>query len=125
MDLTAINLTINGLSVGDEGSYKVSLQDLDNEGYRSITTGKLIRNRIRKDVYKIYLSFPISSLDRVSNILKAIDGETFNVSFYDVINKVQVTRQMYSGDRSFNYVIANKNGYRALVQELTFNLIEV
>ncbi len=119
-----IGLKIDGLEVNDEAVYDVELSDLDNEGYRNITNGELIRNRIRSRIYKISLSFDIAEIDRASNILKAIDKETFDVELFDIYTMKRETRKMYVGNRTFGYIVVQKGEFKYVVQALKFNLIE-
>ena len=51
---TKVHLKINGLEVLDNSVYNVELSDADLDSYRSVADAHLIRNRIRKDIYKIY-----------------------------------------------------------------------
>ena len=120
-----IGLTINGLPVADMATYEVELSDLDNEGYRSIITGKLIRNRIRKDVVKISLVFNAVDIPRAGEILRALGGETFTVGYYDVVNQAQRNITMYAGAKTFGYVPVQNGPFKVMTQALTFNLIEV
>ena len=55
--IEALHLKINGLEVLDNSVYNVELSDADLDSYRSVADAHLIRNRIRKDIYKIKLEF--------------------------------------------------------------------
>ena len=51
--------------------------DLDADSYRSVVTGKLIRNRIRSGVCKFELKFNGLTASECSTILRAIEPASF------------------------------------------------
>lgn len=73
-----------------------SFNDLDNNSYRSVVTGVLIRNRIRKRVGKWEFSFDAISAQVLSEILEATENEYF---FIQVRNgdELTSTKKVYSG----------------------------
>lgn len=60
-------------------SYKISWEDLDNDSYRSVTNGNLIRNVIKRRWAKISMSWNVLSASQVNTILTAVnqDNTTF------------------------------------------------
>lgn len=124
MNPEVIRLKIDGIEVNDEATYEVELSDADNEGYRNITDAKLIRNRIRSRIYKISLSFDIARIDRASEILHAIDKESFQVELFDIYTKQRVIKEMYVGNRTYGYIVVQDGEFKYITQGLKFNLIE-
>lgn len=60
-------------------SYKISWEDLDNDSYRSVTNGNLIRNVIKRRWAKISLSWTFLTASQISTILSAVNKD--NVYF--------------------------------------------
>ena len=56
--------------------YKLSWEDLDHDSYRSVVTGNLIRNVVKRRWVKISLSFKYLTASEVDAILKAVNKAT-------------------------------------------------
>lgn len=127
--MSAISLQVfyNGVwvSLPAPSEYKVSMEDLDGENSkRYITTGRLKRSRIRKNVFKISLSYKLTNLDKLSLMLDAVSEEaTFRAKFYHPIRKAMVEREFYNSKKSYSYKHLGNGVYR--VEGLSFDLTEV
>lgn len=60
-------------------TYKLNWEDLDNDSYRSVTNGNLIRNVIRRRWVKLSLSWKVISESDVSTICQSVNRD--NVYF--------------------------------------------
>ena len=95
--------------------------DLDNEGIRPFKTGVLRRNRIRKNVMSIGLSWENISPKTAENILALVDEQTFSVNVYDRTQKKRVNKTMY---RSADVTYREEKYVGGYVAFLSFSLIE-
>ena len=95
--------------------------DLDNEGIRPFKTGVLRRNRIRKNVMSIGLSWENISPKTAENILALVDEQTFSVNVYDRTQKKRVNKTMY---RSADVTYREEKYIGGYVAFLSFSLIE-
>ena len=94
---------------------------------RSVNDGILIRNRKRKGIYKLEFKYDLLTVDVAREILNHIEPVFFNVNFYAVDKGERITRQMYVGDRSFEWTLAvplGKTEPELCITELSFNFIE-
>ena len=57
-------------------TYKISWEDLDNDSYRSVTNGNLIRNVIKRRWAKISFSWDVLTDAQVSTICSAVNTGT-------------------------------------------------
>ena len=64
----------NNVLMPSPSTYKISWEDLDNDSYRSVTNGNLIRNVIKRRWAKVSLSWNVLSADKVNTILNAVNG---------------------------------------------------
>ena len=117
-----IKIMINGKELPTPSSYSVNLEDVDSDSIRIITTGKLIRSRIKPEVIKISLSYNLNEMTDILKILEMIRPVTFQASLflpqYGIIGEVE----MYANQKGYNY-IHTANGAKA--QAFSFDLQEV
>ena len=102
-------------------SLPYQFSDLDNEGIRPFKTGVLRRNRIRKNVMSIGLSWENISPKTAENILALVDEQTFSVNVYDRTQKKRVNKTMY---RSADVTYREEKYVGGYVAFLSFSLIE-
>lgn len=57
-------------------SYKINWEDLDNDSYRSVTNGNLIRNVIKRRWAKISMGWNVLTDEEVSTICSAVNVDT-------------------------------------------------
>lgn len=57
-------------------SYKLNWEDLDNDSYRSVTNGNLIRNVIKRRWVKLALKWSVLQATDVSTICSAVNTDT-------------------------------------------------
>lgn len=65
----------NGNLMPSPSTYKISWEDLDNDSYRSITNGNLIRNVIKRRWAKISLSWSLLPASKVNQILSQVNTD--------------------------------------------------
>ncbi len=124
--MTLINeakILINGAELPYSSDISVQYEDLhgDSTG-RSINTGVLAIQRIRKDLCKIELRWTAISLADAKKVQEMLSTNvTFSVQFYSPLHGARVTRTMYSSNSTNEYV-PTEIGMR---MNLTRNLIEV
>lgn len=56
-------------------SFKISWEDLDNDSYRSVTTGNLIRNVIKRRWAKVSMEWSVLNESQVNTICKAVNRD--------------------------------------------------
>lgn len=115
----------NGTELPFCSTYKITWTDTDLESGRNINAD-MIRNRVRKDMYKLEFTYNLLDDDSVQLILNAITDVFFTVEFYSPLEKKRITRTMYCGDRSGKWVtVRGDNGeYTLQMSGFAFNLIE-
>lgn len=116
---------VNGTELPFCSTYKVTWTDTDLESGRNINA-VMIRNRVRKDMYKLEFTYNLLDDDSVQLILNAITDVFFTVEFYSPLEKKRITRTMYCGDRSGEWItVRGDNGeYTLKMSGFAFNLIE-
>ena len=116
---------VNGTELPFCSTYKVTWTDTDLESGRNINA-VMIRNRVRKEMYKLEFTYNLLDDDSVKLILNAITDVFFTVEFYSPLEKKRITRTMYCGDRSGEWVtVRGDNGeYTLKMSGFAFNLIE-
>lgn len=116
---------VNGTELPFCSTYKVTWTDTDLESGRNINA-IMIRNRVRKDMYKLEFTYNLLDDDSVQLILNAITDVFFTVEFYSPLEKKRITRTMYCGDRSGEWItVRGDNGeYTLKMSGFAFNLIE-
>lgn len=102
----------NGLTSGAKGrisapsTYKCTLSDIDVNAKRS-TSGKLTRNRVRKDVYSVEVSWDRLSWDDLVLLIAAGEAAAFQLTFADPKSKSgKTTKKMYR-DANMTYELLN------------------
>lgn len=70
---------VNGQLMPSPTTYKIGFEDLDNDSYRSITNGNLIRNVIKRRWAKISMSWNVLNANDVNKIASAVNQD--NVTF--------------------------------------------
>lgn len=121
MNYKDIVIKANGVVLPAPISLEYSLEDLDADSERDVNTGRLNRNRIRSDVFKLSLTYGMDDMATVSKVLKAISPPTFSVELYDIKNGNRVVKTMYAGPKSMKMICINGvwgKGFK-------FNLTEV
>lgn len=121
MNYENVKVIVDGTALPAPINLDYSLEDLDADSERDTRSGKLDRNRIRSDVFKLSLSYGIDDTDSVSSILNAISPETFQVEFYDVKKNLRITKTMYAGPKSFQMILNDG----VWIKGLKFNIVEV
>ena len=66
---------VNGQLMPSPTTYKIKFTDLDNDSYRSVTNGNLIRNVIRRRWAKISVSWSCIDAKTVNKIAVAVNQE--------------------------------------------------
>lgn len=101
-----LTIKVNGTFIPTPVDIDYGLEDLDADSSRDVTTGKLDRNRIRKDVVKLNLVYGIDKLSDISLLLNTISGENFTVEYFDLIENGRIEKVMYAGPKSFRVIKA-------------------
>ena len=122
MDQQEYEIYIGETKLPTPSDYKVSFEDLDAEGIRPITTGKLKRNRIRARVMKCELTWKLKPLLDTNTIFKMLEPETVNAKVYDNTKNEYVTKTFYCSKCGYEYV-RTLNGIKAAA--IKANLVEV
>lgn len=66
----------NWTQMKSPSTYKLNWEDLDNDSYRSVTNGNLIRNVIKRRWVKLSLSWKYLKSSDVSTICSAVNKDT-------------------------------------------------
>lgn len=115
---------INGVQLPSPSDYQVELNDLDSENSkRYVTTGKMRRKRIRKNVLSITLKWDLLSMPEVKTLINlCADEQSYTATIYIPDEGINGTKVMYSNKKSYSY----KAMYRALhkAKDFTFTMTE-
>lgn len=116
----------NGSLMPSPTTYKINFEDLDNDSYRSVTNGNLIRTVIKRRWAKVSLSWNVISGSKVNQVLSAVnqDNVTFKVispafsngyiEFKGYVSKMEVEllEGMIGYSISFNIVQSEGAGFQ-------------
>ncbi len=96
---------VNGVEMPTPSSVKYGFEDLDNESYRSVVNGSLIRDRIAPEFIKIEVSYKYLTPSMAQLIRNAIKvNQEYNVQFKSPIlndNGDFTTFRAYTSKMSF------------------------
>lgn len=112
---------INRQDMPSNSQIKVGLSDLDNSnGTGRTESGYAFRDRIRKGVRQLEVSYTMLTDDEIATLLNALEEEFFIVKYKDPQYGI-TEKTFYVSDRSapMEYMIENTSYW-----ELTFSLIE-
>lgn len=92
-------LTVDGVALPDPASLEWSLQDVSDSEAGRTQDGKMHKNRVVQK-RKLQVSYPAVTPDVASDILKAINPEYVDVTYYDAMDAKYETKKFYLGDRT-------------------------
>lgn len=116
-------IKVGGVTLPAPSTYKVSLSDLDSENSSRNEKGKLKRQRIRSQVYKIESTWKIP-VSQAKVIVDAFSPKEFSVTFFDVTSGNYITKSMYAGDKTAD-VLQIKDNKEDTYLNFACNLIEL
>lgn len=122
MAVTRTILQVNGVWIPDPSSLQWGLQTVSDQNAGRTTDGKMHVNQITQK-RKLELSWSGVSFAVASEILKAVNHETFNVTYLDALTNTRLTKEFYVGDRTAP-VYSYSDGYK-WYSNVNFNIIEV
>ncbi len=99
----AATLNIGTVDMIEPTKYDVVAYDGDSESTTRTATWRLIRTRVKADIYKISVTWRCTWAE-LEAICTAISPATFTVVFLDPTQATSTTKTMYSGDRSSSLV---------------------
>lgn len=99
-----LTIKVNDVLIPTPVDIEYQLEDLDADSTRDISSGKLDRNCIRKDLVKISLSYGIDKLSDISLLLNTISHETFKVEYFDLKENERISKVMYAGSKTFRLI---------------------
>lgn len=116
-----VDIYINDVKLPTPATIEYEYSDLDVDGIRPITTGKLKRNRLRVNIQKITIGYLLNSISEIDQIMDMLSPVTFHVTLYDNASKENVTKEMYAGSRSYGYIRVKKGikgkGFKVTLEE--------
>lgn len=121
-DVKRTLIKINGTFIPDPSSLQWGLQDVSDPNAGRSLDGKMHPNKITQK-RKLELAWNGVDFATTSEILQAVQPETFSVTYLDALTNTTQTRTFYVGDRTApvnSYAV----GYRWYTT-VSFNLIEV
>jgi hypothetical protein len=121
-EVTRTILQVNGVWIPDPSSLQWGIQSVSDSNAGRTTDGKMHVNLITRK-RKLELSWNGVDFDTASEILKAVNPETFNVTYLDALTNTRLTKTFYVGDRTAP-VHSYTDGYRWYTN-VSFNIIEV
>lgn len=112
-------LYIDGVKVPTPQTYGWSIEDLDSEEGtgRNNATGEMFRDRVSTK-RKLSFAWPPLSISETSRLLKALEPEFIEVTYFDAREGGELTKTFYAGPQSANC------GHRARWLGISANLIE-
>lgn len=121
-EVTRTILQVNGVWIPDPSSLQWGIQSVSDQNAGRTTDGKMHVNLITRK-RKLELSWAGVSFEVASEILRAVNPETFNVTYLDALTNSRLTKEFYVGDRTAP-VHSYHVGYR-WYSNVNFNIIEV
>lgn len=121
-DVKRTLIKINGTFIPDPSSLQWGLQDVSDPNAGRSLDGNMHPNKITQK-RKLELTWNGVDFATTSEILQAVQPETFSVTYLDALTNTTQTRTFYVGDRTApvnSYAV----GYRWYTT-VSFNLIEV
>jgi len=115
-------LQINGVWIPDPSALQWGLQSVSDQNAGRTTDGKMHVNLITRK-RKLELQWNGVDFATASEILRAVNPETFNVTYLDALTNTRLTKEFYVGDRTAP-VYSYTDGYR-WYSNVSFNIIEV
>lgn len=115
-------LQIDGNWIPDPSSLQWGIQSVSDSNAGRTTDGKMHVNLITRK-RKLELAWNGVNFAVTSEILKAVNPETFQVTYLDALTNTRQTRTFYVGDRTA-MVYSYSDGYKRY-QNVAFNIIEV
>lgn len=114
----------NYTSMKTPSSYKISWEDLDNNSYRSATTGNLIRNIVSKKWFKGSFTFNFLTENEAESILGMINNYPLYVRVKSPLfgSNGIAEFEAYVSQVSINMQQNKENG--ATWTELSFNIVQ-
>ena len=122
MAITRTILQINGTWIPDPSSLQWGIQTVSDSNAGRTTDGKMHVNLITRK-RKLELSWNGVDFATASEILQAVNPETFSVTYLDALTNTRQTKTFYVGDRTAP-VYSYHYGYK-WYSNVSFNLIEV
>lgn len=122
MAVTRTILQIDGVWIPDPSSLQWGIQSVSDSNAGRTTDGLMHVNLITRK-RKIELEWTGVSFVVASEILHAVNPETFNVTYLDALTNTRLTKKFYVGDRTA-MVYSYTDGYKRY-QNVAFNIIEV
>lgn len=120
--VTRTILKIDGVFIPDPSSLQWGIQSVSDSNAGRTTDGKMHVNLITRK-RKIELEWRGVSFAVASEILRAVNPETFSVTYHDTLTNSTLTKTFYVGDRTA-MVYSYTDGYK-WYQNVAFNIIEV
>lgn len=120
-DIKRTILKINGKFIPDPSELQWGLQSVSASNAGRTMDGLMHVNLVTRK-RKLELKWSGVDFDATSEILKAVNDETFKVTYFDNLNNRNETRTFYVGDRT-SMVKSYVEGYRRC--DVAFNIIEV
>ena len=115
-------LQVNGTYIPDPSSLQWGIQSVSDQNAGRTTDGKMHVNLITRK-RKLELAWTNVDFATVSEILQAVNPETFSVTYLDALTNTRLTKTFYVGDRSA-MVYSYSDGYKRYTN-VAFNIIEV
>jgi phenylalanyl-tRNA synthetase beta subunit len=120
-DIKRTILKVNGKFIPDPSELQWGLQSVSASNAGRTMDGLMHVNLVTRK-RKLELKWSGVDFDATSEILKAVNDETFKVTYFDNLNNRNETRTFYVGDRT-SMVKSYVEGYRRC--DVAFNIIEV
>ena len=115
-------LQVNGTYIPDPSSLQWGIQSVSDQNAGRTTDGKMHVNLITRK-RKLELTWNNVDFATTSEILQAVNPETFSVTYLDALTNTRLTKTFYVGDRSA-MVYSYSDGYKRYTN-VAFNIIEV
>lgn len=115
-------IKINGQYIPNPSSLQWGIQSVSDSNAGRDMKGEMHVNLVTRK-RKLELTWNAVDFQTASEILSAVNGETFNVTYRDALTNNTETRKFYVGDRSapvYSYAVGHQ-----WYSNIAFNLIEV
>lgn len=114
-------ISIDGVNIPAPTKYKPPNFDLDSEDTGRNEEGKMQRDRVRNDIFKLELEWKSITSSQLATIKAAIRPVSFEVTFPTEVGIV--TKTMYAGDRNIEMTKYNDD-YNKIRWDISCNFME-
>lgn len=118
--IDSVKWYIDGQEMIQPTEYEIEIEDLDNQSYRSITTGNLIDNVISKNWSKCKFKFEAISKEKAFNLIQKCSKNPINAKIENPIYASGFVEAKFRCSKKSIKKVQSKNA----LYDVTLNLVQ-